>query len=357
MRECIEMKNTKDIYRLLNEMEFNIEDYEKEELDDMEKQKLKNNFKRNIKKRFNFKRVGTTAAALVLTVGILSQTSFGKAVYANAESKIAQLSYSIGKALGTERNIEPYSNVVNQVVENGGVEVKLTDVIIDKDELILSTILNTNEPVEMSRLDYNIFIDGKRVRNQSASGSGTAIDDSKMLFSEIYCIDVENIQLRDNMDIRIVFDNLNYFTGESEKNIKGKWEFEFRANGSELMANTNALSLDYSFDIDDNEYTLEEFRYNPVNQKIYGKVDRKGNASYDVSLRGHDNLGNEVEFGLSRMSGKDLVFKYENIHGDLSDDATSITLTPYAVKFPEESGRMNNDYKQVGEEFTIHLNR
>lgn len=351
------MKNPKDIYRLLNQVEFDIKDYEKEELDDMEKQNFKNNIKKSMKKRFNFKRFGAIAAALVLTVGILSQTSFGKIVYANAESKIAKLSYSIGKALGTERNIEPYANVVNKVVDNNGVEIKLMDVIIDKDELILSTILNTNEPVEMSRLNYNIFIDGKRVRNQGASGSGTVMDDSKMLFSEIYCIDVENIELRDNMDIRIVFDNLNYFTGESEKKIKGKWEFEFRANGSELIENTNVLPLDYSFDIDNSKYTLEEFRYNPVNQKIYGKVNRKGNVSYDVSLRGHDNLENEVEFGLSRMSGKDLVFKYENIHGDLSDDATSITLTPYAVKFPEESGRMSNDYKQVGEEFTIHLNR
>ena len=33
-----------------------------------------------------------------------------------------------------------------------------------------------------------------------------------------------------------------------------------------------------------------------------------------------------------------------------------MTLTPYAVKFPEESGRMNNDFKQAGEEFTIYLN-
>jgi len=51
-----------------------------------------------------------------------------------------------------------------------------------------------------------------------------------------------------------------------------------------------------------------------------------------------------------------MVFKYEDIKGDLSDDIESISLTPYAVKFPEESGRMNNDFKQAGEEFTIYLN-
>ncbi|WMM26172.1 DUF5643 domain-containing protein [Tissierella sp. MB52-C2] len=351
------MKDSKDIYRLLNQVEFNIEDYEKKELEDMEKQNLKNNLKKSMKKRFNFKRFGATAAALILTVGILSQTSFGKIVYANAESKIAELSYSIGRALGTEKNIQPYANVVNEVVENNGVGIKLMDVIIDKDELILSTILNTNEPIEGVVFNKTIFIDGKKRETKGASGISGAIDDSNTIFSEIYFIDMEDIELKDDMDIRIVFDALNYFTGESEKKVKGKWEFEFRANGSELMDNTNALPLDYSFNIDNNKYTLEEFRYNPVSQKIYGKIDQKHKGDYDISLRGNDNLGNKVEFGISRMSDKDMVFKYQNIYGDLSDNLTSITLTPYAVKFPEESGRMNNDYKQVGEEFTIYLNR
>jgi len=69
-------------------------------------------------------------------------------LYAAAESKVLEISYSIGKALGIERNIEPYAKVVNQIVEDNGVEVKLTDVIVDKDELIFSTIVNTNKPVE-----------------------------------------------------------------------------------------------------------------------------------------------------------------------------------------------------------------
>lgn len=349
------MKESKNIYELMNDIDFNIEDYDIVELDDMEKQNIKSKFKKNMRKKHSFRRFGLTAAALILTVGILSQTPFGKTVYANAESKIAELSYSMGRALGTERNIEPYANVINKVVEDNGVEIKLVDVVIDKDELILSTILNTNEPAEMSMLDYDIFINGKRVKTRGATGSGSAIDDSQMLFSELYCIDVDNIELKDDMDIRIVFSDLNYYTGESKKNIKGKWDFEFRANGSELMANTNVLQLDYSFDIDKSKYALEEFRYNPVNQKIYGKVDRKGNVSYDVSLRGHDNLGNKVEFYLSSMSGEDMVFKYQNIHRDLSDELTSITLTPYAVEFPEKDGRLNNDFKQVGDEFTIYL--
>ncbi len=41
--------------------------------------------------------------------------------------------------------------------------------------------------------------------------------------------------------------------------------------------------------------------------------------------------------------------------GGLSDEVTWIALTPYAVRLPEESGKMSDDYQQVGEEFTIVL--
>ncbi len=63
-----------------------------------------------------------------------------------------------------KKNIEPYANVVNQVVEDNGIEVKLTDVIIDKDELIFSTIVNTNKAVDGCSLDYDIFINGKKLK-------------------------------------------------------------------------------------------------------------------------------------------------------------------------------------------------
>ncbi len=264
-----------------------------------------------------------------------------------------------------KKNIEPYANVVNQVVENNGVEVKLTDVIIDKDELIFSTVINTNKAVSGFNLDYNIYINGKKLRDYGGSGLSGAIDDSKTLFHEMYSFEVKGIDTKEDVDIRIVLENFNYYIeglekGEiKEERIKGKWEFEFTANGRELAANTYALPLDYSFGIDNTKYILEEFRYNPVNQKIYGKIEDKNRGlEYDIELRGgEDNLGSKVVFYLSSADKENLVFKYSNLNKDLAEEITSINLTPYAVKFPEENGRLNNDWKQVGEEFTIYFNK
>ncbi len=355
------MKDSKNVYELLNNIDIDLEDYDREVLNDMEKRSLKNNFRKNRKQRFGFKKLGTIAAVAVLTIGLLSQTNFGKSVYAAAESKVLEISYSIGEALGIKRNIEPYANVVNQIVEDNGVEVKLTDVIIDKDELIFSTIANANTPVDWVNFDYDIFINGKRLTNYGATGSSGRIGNSETAFSHIYAVDTKGIDLKENIDVKIVLKNLNYIIDTSEKRIrkriKGKWEFEFMASGSELMANSYTLPMDYSFNIGDQKYSLEEFRYNPVNQKFFGKLKGKSKDSYAIELRGHDNLGNEVVFFLTSVSGEDLVFKYENIHGDLSDEITSIALIPYAAKYPEQSGKMSDDYKQVGEKFTIFLKK
>ncbi|HZJ76919.1 MAG TPA: DUF4179 domain-containing protein [Oscillospiraceae bacterium] len=363
------MKDSKNVYELLNQMDFDIQDYEREDLSDIERKRLKVDFRRRNRRKVNLKKVTAIAVTLILAVGIFSRTSFGKNVYATAQSKVSEISYSIGKALNIERNIEPYANVVDQIAENKGVEIKLTDVIIDKDELIFSTIINTNQPMDGFHFNYHIFVNGKKLKNYGAIGSAGAIDGFDNLFFETCAVDIKEIDTDENVDIKIVLKDLSYYyvgdrmgelkEGESieRERIKGKWEFEFNANGKELMAKTHALPIDYSFSIDDAKYVLEEFRYNPVNQKIYGRIKNKSKDSYAVDLRGHDDLGNEVVFYLGTLSSEDLIFRYSNIDGDLSDEIKSITLTPYAAKYPKRSGRMNSEYKQVGEKFTVFLNK
>ncbi|WP_353093970.1 DUF5643 domain-containing protein [Tissierella praeacuta] len=358
------MKDSKNIYEFLNQIYFDIEDYEREQLNDIEKQNFKKTFRKNIKRKFNLKKLGNIAAVLILSIGALSQTDFGKNVYAITESKISEISsyiisYSIENTLGVRKNIESYSNAVNQIVKHNGIGIKLTDVFIDKDELILCIFLNANEPIENSILTRHIFINGKKVNPPVISSRVTKIVNYKTM-AKVEFINIKNIELKEDINIKVIFDNLQYSTGDSKKEIEGKWEFEFTANGKNLLENTHTSALDYSFYIDNKKYMLEEFRYNPVNQKIHGKrriKDRYESIGYNIELRGNDNLGNQVEFHLLPLSDaeEDLVFKYQNLFRDLSDEITSITLTPYAAKYSGEIRR--NDWKQVGEEFTIFLNK
>ena len=84
--------------------------------------------------------------------------------------------------------------MVNQVVEDNGIEVKLTDVIIDKDELIFSTIVNTNKAVDGCSLDYDIFINGKKLKNYGEGLVGQLM--VPILYCETYCVDVKELILK-----------------------------------------------------------------------------------------------------------------------------------------------------------------
>ena len=314
---------------------------------------------KDLRKRRFFKPLIAIAASLILVVGIFSQSFFIEKVYAYAESKILEMSYSIGSALGIERDIEPYTNVVNQVVESKGIKMKLTEVIIDEDQLHLVTIVDTVEPLDMTDFDYKIFINGKRVINAGGGASTRSMEDSETLLSTEYRINVRDIDLLENLDVRIIFTDLNYYIDHVPKRIRGKWEFEFTASGYELMVDTNRIPIDYSFNIGQEKYILDELRYNPVNQNIYGKYEtgRIGRSRYDINLQGEDNLGNIVVFYLGQTSNGSMKFRYDNYYGDLSTDAKSITLAPYIKELPEEDGQYTEEWEKVGEEFTIYLNK
>ena len=359
------MKDSKNIYTLLNEMEINIDDYEKEMLSDIEKQNLKSSFKKNLKKKFNFKKLGTVAAALLISIGIFSQTTIGKSVYANAESKISEISYSIGKSLGLKKNIEPYTNIVGETREDKGIEVKLNEVVIDKDELIFSTIVCMDKTVDRLDFDFDIYIDGKKTDRPGGGGDFEKIDHSENIFFNIAYTDIKEIDTTKNMDIKIVLNNLNYNIGTSMDNIVGKWVFEFNANGAELAKNTYAFPLNYSFNIGNKNYILEEFRSNLMGQKIFGKIENDSEYHYIV-LEGYDDLGNKVGFFPTSESRDNdlnltnLVFEYDDNYGVLSDEAKYITLIPYASKPVPIGGNEDDpkyDSKPVGEEFTIFLDK
>lgn len=360
------MKNSRNVYEALNEIDFYFEDYEKEALSDIEKKKLKDSFNKNKRKRFNFKKVSSIVAASILTIGVFSQTGFGQNVYASALSKLSEMSYSIGNSLGIERDIESYVNVIDQIVEDNGIEVKLTDVIMDKDELIFSTIVNPNINMGsgFSFEHMNIYLNGKRL-NSSGGGSSGLIDGMDNLFFETYAANLKFSNIKDinpdeDIDIKIVLKDIRSFVGDSNETeiTKGKWEFEFKADGRELNKGTYTLPIDYSFNVDEQKYILNEFSYNPIKQKIYGSIENfDGDNFNDIKLSGYDDLGHEVEFYRSTSDREEFILEHSNISEDLTNQATSMTLVPYAVAFPKENGRMSNDFKQVGGEFTIILKK
>src|SRR5665648_355676 len=166
---------------------------------------------------------------------------------------------------------------------------------------------------------------------------------------------IDKVDLNGDLDIKILCSEIKLMS--SNDAIKGSWDFEFRTNGNQLKTDTRVLLLNHKFTLENGgEYTLTKYTDNSLGQEIYASISNsKRNPTYVVSLRGIDDLGNKVEFYMSFGGKEEALFKVENIDGNLNENATTLTLTPYAAILPDKSGEMNGDYKKVGDQFKIDL--
>ncbi len=351
------MKN--NIYEMLNEAKFDEADYEFEPLNDLEKKKFKKNIKKLVCGKNNKKKYKNTAAAAIISFICIG--TVGLSTQAGAEVMM-MVKENIESALNIEKNIDDYKTVVNKSVTDKGITIQLNEVILDERELIISTNISSDKTLNDNEVydeDKTIYINNKKVKFTGQSGSIGKIDDKTS--QSVLMYDLDNVDEKDldgDLDIKIVYSKVSINHSDT---VRGKWVFEFKANKDMLMKNTNKIKLDYSFSLDNGEkVTLEKYKINDIGQNIYAEVEGDNeNESYDIQLRGTDDLNNEVIFYISRGRKGYLDFKYDNFDKNIDDNAKILTLAPYAVKMPKTNGKMpdESEYMKVGEEFTIDLSQ
>lgn len=141
------MKN--NIYTLLNDININLDEYKKDDFNDIEKKLIKKNIRKSIKKGSK-QRVRRKVIAAAAIMAILAGMSFGN-TGAYAISKINLVSESISSFLGIEKNLEDYNTVIDKAVIDKGVTVKLNEVILDDNELLISTNISSDRILKRLR--------------------------------------------------------------------------------------------------------------------------------------------------------------------------------------------------------------
>lgn len=301
------------------------------------------------KNRFSIKKAFISVAAVAAIALVISAGSVNGQVYAG----IKALSYDIGSALGINKDLEPYKTVVNQTKTADGVSITLNEVVLDGDELIVSSIEDYGErklDIEFSDYDSDVYING-RLASYAGGGGSELIDEHKIGNVLSYILRAED--LTGDLDVEI-----KYYNGNKRRLFQSpSLTFEFHTSGNELALATKSIQLDQEFVLEDGtKLTAYLYSHNVVSDKIRMKAD--ANCDYDLSLRGTDNLGNPIEFWLNMQEAKELELKALKFDkGVVNEGVTSMTLQLYAVERPKESGKMNDDFKLVGDSFTITLDQ
>ncbi len=344
----------KDIYEILNDSNIDIDEYKKYDLNDIEKEKIKKNFKNSIKNKRSIKKLPIAIAISIILTAALTTSNLGSEILVSA----AITTSNISSYLGLNKNLDNYSTIVNKSISKNGVTISLNDVILNNNELIVSSIIQSSkgDATKEGFHEYgDILINGKSIRSSGSTGSSKAIDTSTMESVTNYIL--PDIDLSKELDIKIIYSDVLI----GGKYIYGPWIFEFKANGSDLSKDTKRINLDSKFTLDNgNEISLTKFTSNAIGQEILYTIKNNNpndKSAYDIKLVGKDNLNNPIEFGLSSSDSYGGILKIEPVLDKLSDKATSISLTPYAVKFPEKSGKLSDNFKKIGNEFIINLSK
>ncbi|WP_312891159.1 DUF4179 domain-containing protein [Clostridium thailandense] len=302
----------------------------------------------NNKKTYKRNIALAAAVVLVITAGIVGSNA---EVYATRVSNI--IGRDIGSLLGIEKNLDEYKTVVNKTVTDKGITMKLNEVILDGNELTVSYDVSSNEKLKeySSWMPFNtIYLNGKKASN-AAGGSARNIDEYTT--EEVMTYTLDKVDLSGDLNVKILCDTIRL--GDIEK--KGLWSFEFKTNGNQLKTDTKEMTLNNKFMLENGkEYTLTKYIDNALSQKIYASAQEtnlKTKSAYAIELRGTDDLGNKVSFYMSYDAKNEALFKT----GKINEKAKTLTLTPYAAKYPEKSGKMDGEYKKVGEKFIIDLSK
>lgn len=334
------------IYNILNDVETELSEYEIVEMTKTEKEIVKRNLKQVLKNKSNYKKYASIAAGIVVCIGLIG-ISFDGSVYAG----IKNIASDIASYLGIENNLEDYKMIVGQSVTDKGITVTLNEVLVDNDQIIVSSTATSDiitSDIGIFSMDGIVKINGKEMVYGS-SGSSKILD--KYTSQTVMSYHINKIDLKEDLDIKITFDSV-FLEG---KEIKGKWSFQFKASGEELAAHTIEIPVTNSFELPSNcKIKLKKYTNNVIGPKIY--FDIEGDIEYNVELRGKDDIGNPVIFYISHINNGDGVFELETIdNGNLDETASKLFLTPFAVEMPKESGRMNQDFQKIGEQFEIDI--
>lgn len=312
----------KELFKSLNNVSIDCDDYDAGELTELEKQQMKKRIAQKLKNNKPGIARGVIAAAAVLAL-----LSFGFAGVAQNPSVLANIPL-IGAALeeyidSSKPNLEDYKVVIGQTVEDKGIEIRLNEVLLDNGRLVVSSTFSS-AIVDCERLGGTpiVYINGKKVLIGS-TGSAKRIDDTTVI--TYTSVDLEDIKIDKVLNIKISYNDMIYT--DTGKKVKGDWEpFEFTATGEKLMAETRTIVINQKLAFPDGqEITVTDMVISPFSTML--NYSCAGGTEY-ISFEIEDQNGYRQKPNRARTLSTN---SYNRFDQKSLADATRVTVTPMSL--------------------------
>lgn len=330
---------------MLNDVSIDFNEYGDCKLNDIEKKQMKKRIKSKIRTQHKSKR-GKIIAASIIALTVIYVGFNNMDVLANVPIIGSVIEEYINS---NNKSLKDYKTVVGQTIVDNGVSVKLNEVLIDDDEILISSTFRSDE-IDWDKIITpfpKIYINGKYAGG-NGSGMSNKIDEAtRSFFSRI---DIKNIKLQDNLNIKVVYHNIDFIkSSNSYDTLKGKWSFEFKANKDKLLAEVKIIPINRSFKLENGqEIKIADLRITPASARINYKM--LNGTKYDVHFMVHDQNGDELKPNSAHTLIEDSYVRFDT----LDENITKLKVTPYVIS--GEEGEKKTDYHKVLENEAFEIN-
>lgn len=291
-------KNSNNAYDFLNDVDFDLNEYEREDLSEFEKSKIKNNLKNTLKnnKVKNRKKHRIAIAAIISVVsigGILLSISD-----ADTFNFLDNLAYSISETF-SNKEYNTYSNVINRSVSSNGISMKLDDFIAYENRIDTTFLVSGKPGFSYSPNDIEFIINGHVIKPSGSSGNSFSKDGVEYVYMS-YTLDKSIDKLLSNkskIHIKIrSFDEMNDSSSKSKDEyveISGKWDFRFTEN-RKMLDSSNVLKENINLSSDKFKAKISTVFIRPTGNIEMIVSDKNISSDYLISVEGVNPSGDKI---------------------------------------------------------------
>ncbi|MDI6678484.1 DUF4179 domain-containing protein [Bacillus wiedmannii] len=303
------------IYKELNDIQLDITEFEEIPLTKLEEKHWGKRVKNKLRKNKQSKKWFGVAAACMLMISITAP--IGQSSLANTPF-IAGL---IEKYLDEQqpRDYSPYKTAIGKTAENKYGKLTLNEVIVDDNQLLISS---TFEPAKGVEFDYQTYlIPQVRIngRDFSSIKDAQSIEVNDSMYTIYGGVELSEMPQTDELQIEITYNTFNRDTV-----IEQPWIFDIEVSQAQLMKEKQTFDLNETIVLSDgNKVNVKKVVSTPISTTIY----------YDVT----QSTNEDIYFKIESESGKTYIFKEafaSNKEGDISFsrfDGINVSVGKYSL--------------------------
>ncbi len=308
------------IYKELNEVRLDVEQYEAERLSTIEKKRWEKRVLKKIKKQkpSGKKKLLAATAAIILAAWISMST--GLVSVAKMPFVSGKIEEYIGHSIiDDELNVDTsLKTTVGETAQNKYGTMTLNEVLIDGGRLLISA---TFEPSEGVHFDYQmhplptVLING---HNLTTTTGGQSIERNDSMFSIYNEVELKGLPTEDNLQVRIAYDHL-----DADMPIENPWIFDINVPTEQLAAMSETIDFNQALPIGHGQVIhLQKMIVTPISTVVYYHWPEETDH---IAFKIVSESGDEIHPYFAAITGEDSYNRFKAI--DLQSE--KYYLVPY----------------------------